>query len=208
MRGTPFRGSTSSVTFEGVYSIVSSFGIADLNHKELFTIHPTGGTCSVNFNELSTGVCNYLKNVTSDVQDQIDTCLKAQEGTVHLTDDITLSGSYMQNDINIPYKFTGVTPNDLHCLSSVHTNEQHQFNTINAVSETVFKVVDGLIKLTEDIALEEYNKHGDAYTFAGATPVEITHLNGVTLFIQSQFDDVNTELDLVNTELELCIKAV
>ena len=64
MRGTPsFRGSTSmcSITFEGVHSIISSFGIADSNHKELFTIHPTGVTCFVDFNKLSTDACNYLK---------------------------------------------------------------------------------------------------------------------------------------------------
>ena len=54
-----FRGSKSSVPFEGVHSITLSFGIADLNYTELFTIHPTGVTCSVNFNDLSNDVCNF-----------------------------------------------------------------------------------------------------------------------------------------------------
>ena len=81
---------------------------------------------------------------------------------------------------------------------------QHQFDTINAVSDTAFKVVDGLIKLTEDIVAEKYNKN--AYTFAGATPAEITHLNDVTHSIQAQFDDGNNEFNAINTELNYCIK--
>ena len=64
---------------------VLSFGISDSTHKEFFTVHPTGVTCSVDFNELSTDFCNYLKNVTIYVQDQIATHFKVQEGTVHLT---------------------------------------------------------------------------------------------------------------------------
>ena len=61
----------------------------------------------------------------------------------------------------------------------MHTNIQHQFDTINAVSETAFKVVNGLIELTEDIIVEGYDENGNIYTFAGATPAEIITLNGV-----------------------------
>ena len=75
MRGTPsFRGGLSTPTLESSHSIVSSFNITDSNHKELFTVHPTSVSCYVAFNELSPTVCNYLKTVNSDVQDQIDTC--------------------------------------------------------------------------------------------------------------------------------------
>ena len=71
------------------------------------------------------------------------------------------------------------------------------------MNDTAFKVVDGLIELTEDITLEGYD---EAYTFAGATTAEITRLNGVTHPIQTQIDEVNTELDALNTELDSCIK--
>ena len=37
----------------------------------------------------------------------------------------------------------------------------------NAVSDTAFKVVNGLINSTEDVTLEGYNEYGDVYTFAG-----------------------------------------
>ena len=76
-------------------------------------------TCSVPFNELSTDMCKYLKNVTSDVQDQINTCLKTEEGVIHLMEDVTLTGSYTHNNLTTPYKYAGVTPNELHCLSGV-----------------------------------------------------------------------------------------
>ena len=82
MRGTPsYRGSLSGLTLEGSHSIATSFSITDDSQNELFTVQPTSVTCSVDFNELSPSVCNYLKNVTSDVQDQIDSCLRPQEGT-------------------------------------------------------------------------------------------------------------------------------
>ena len=123
MRGTPlFRGSLSSRTLEGEHAITTSFGITNSNNEELFKVTPTDVTCSVHFNELSPDVCNYLKNVTSDVQDQIDECLRPRKGVLHLTEEITLTGSYTQNNITTPYTFAGVTPNKLHCLSGVHTN--------------------------------------------------------------------------------------
>ena len=76
MRGTPaYRGSKSSVTFEGIHSVTSSFSIADSNHNKLFMIHLTGATSSVNYSNFSNDVCNYLTNGKSDVQDQFDTCL-------------------------------------------------------------------------------------------------------------------------------------
>ena len=50
MHGTPsYKGSASAVTFEGVNSITSSFGLEDSNHSALFTVHPTGVTCFVDF---------------------------------------------------------------------------------------------------------------------------------------------------------------
>ena len=62
MRGTPsFRGSIAGATLEGAHSITSYFSITDSSHKSLFSIHPTSGTCSVNFNELSPDVFNHLK---------------------------------------------------------------------------------------------------------------------------------------------------
>ena len=51
------------------------------------------------------------------------------------------------------------------------------------MSDTAFKMVNGLIELTEDIILEGY----DVYTFAGTTPAEI--------------------LNEVNTELNFCIES-
>ena len=207
MHGKPsYRGSTSSLTFEGVHSITNAFSIEDSNHNTLFTVQPTSVTCSVDFNDLSSDVCSYLKNVTSDVQDQLDTCLKVQESTLHLTEDLTITGSYTHNNVTTPYKFAGVTLDELHCLSGVHTNIQHQFDTINTVNDTAFKVIDDMIELIEDITLEGYDENGDAYTFAGATPAEITRLNGVTHPIQTQLDEVITELDALNMELDLCIK--
>ena len=68
----------------------------------------------------------HLKNVTSDVQDQINTCLKVQKGVVHLTKDVTLTGSHTLKNITTLDKFAGVTPNELHCLSGVHT-KIHQY---------------------------------------------------------------------------------
>ena len=149
MKGTPsFRGSISSRTFEGEHSITNSFSITNRNNENLLNVTPTAVTCSVHFNELSPNVCNYLKNVSSDVQNQIDECLRPSSGVLHLTEDITVDGCDEKGDA---YTFAGVTPNELHCLSGVHTNIQHQFDTINAVSDTAFKVVSGLIELTEDI---------------------------------------------------------
>ena len=47
MHDTPsYRGSKSSVAFEGVHSTTSS-SIADLNYNELFIINTTGVTCTV-----------------------------------------------------------------------------------------------------------------------------------------------------------------
>ena len=67
MHGTPtFRGSLSTPTLESSHSIISSSSIR-LNY-----VHTTNVTCSVDFNELSHDVCNYLKNVKSDVQNQIN----------------------------------------------------------------------------------------------------------------------------------------
>ena len=66
--------------------------------------------------------------------------------------------------------------------------------------------MNGLIELTEDIIVEGYDEYGNAYTFAGATPAEITHLNGVTHSIQARCDDVNNEFNAINTELNYCIK--
>ena len=117
MRGTPsYRGSLSGLTLEGSHSIVTSFSITDSSQNELFTVQPTSVTCSVDFNELSPSVCNYLKNVTSDVQDQIDACLRPREGVLQLTEDITLTGSYTQNGTTKSYTFAGVTPSEFHCL--------------------------------------------------------------------------------------------
>ena len=123
-----------------------------------------------------------LKHVKSDVQDQINTCLKTQEGVVHLTEDVTVTGSCINKNITTPYKFAGVTPDQLHCLSGVRTNIQPQFYTINAI--------------------EGYDENGNAYIFAGATPAEIVTLNGVTHSIQGQFDEVANEFDVINSEID------
>ena len=83
MRGTPsFRGSLSKTALEGSHAIVSSFSVTDSSHNELFMVNPTSVTFSVNFNELSPDVCNYLKSVNSNVQNQLNTCLKVQESTI------------------------------------------------------------------------------------------------------------------------------
>ena len=71
----------------------------------------------------------------------------------YLTENITLTGSYTHNNTITPYKFTGITPDEIHCLSGEHMNIQQQFDTINAVSDTAFKVVSGLIELMEDITV-------------------------------------------------------
>ena len=97
-----------------------------------------------------------------------------------------------------PYKFAGATPNEIHCLSGVHTNIQHQFDAINAVNDTSFKVVNGLIELPEDITVEGSNEDGDAYIFAATTPADITTLKGVRSSVQGQFDEVNG----INAELD------
>ena len=48
MHGTlSYKGSKSSVTFEGEHYITSSFGLEDSNHNALFTVHPICVTCSV-----------------------------------------------------------------------------------------------------------------------------------------------------------------
>ena len=48
----------------------------------------------------------------------------------------------------------GVTPDEVQCSSGVHANIQHQLDTVDAVSDTACKVVNGLIKLTDDILLQ------------------------------------------------------
>ena len=102
--------------------------------------------------------------------------------------------------------FCGATSSEIASLSGIHTNIQHQLDNITAISDTAFKVVDGLIELTEDITLEGYDVHGNAYTFAGATPAEITALNGVTSPVQTQLDAIINDIDTVNSVLETCIK--
>ena len=83
MRGTPsFRGSLSKPAIEGSHAIVSSFSVTDSSHNELFAVNLTRVTCTVDFNELSPDVCNYLKSVNSNLQNQLDTCLKVQESTI------------------------------------------------------------------------------------------------------------------------------
>ena len=71
------------------------------------------------------------------------------------------------------------------------------------MNNTAFKVVNGLIEITENITVEGYDEYCDAHTFAGATPAEITTRNGVTRSVQGQFDDISREVDVINTELDL-----
>ena len=63
-----------------------------------------------------------------------------QETTLHLTEDVIITGSYTHKNVTIPYKIAGDTPDELHCLSGLHTNIQHQLDTINAVCDTGFKI--------------------------------------------------------------------
>ena len=91
-------------------------------------------------------------------------------------------------------------------LSGIHTNIQHQLDNITAVRDTAFKVVNGLIELTEHIIVEGYDVHGDPYTFAGATPAEITALNDVTSPVQTQFNNITDDIDTINSTRETCIK--
>ena len=67
--------------------------------------------------------------------------------------------------------------------------------------------MNGLIELTEDITVDGYDKNGDAYTFAGATPTEIITLNGVRSSVQGQFDELFNEASVIHAELDMCIKS-
>ena len=58
----------------------------------------------------------------------------------------------------------------------------------------------------EDIIVEGYDVNGDPYTFTGATPAEITALNGVTRPVQTQFNDITDDIDTINSVIETCIK--
>ena len=159
MRGTPsYKGSNSAITFEGTHSIASAFILKDVDHNAILMVTPDDVTCDVPFNNISPDTCVYLKNVTSDVQDQLNTCLKVENGTLHLTENITITGSNTNNEQTTPYTIQGVTPDELHYLSGVHTNIQHQFDTINAVNDTAFKVVNGLIEMSENVTLEGYDE--------------------------------------------------
>ena len=94
-------------------------------------VHPTSVTCSVDFKELSPDVCNYLNSVNSDVQNQLDMCLKVQEGVIHLTEDIMITGTDTYDNVSAPYNFVGVTPDKLQCLLNVHTNIQQRLDQIS-----------------------------------------------------------------------------
>ena len=129
------------------------------------------------------------------IHTNLDLCIKSGNNT--LVDNVTLHGDHL---------FCGATPSEIASLSGIHTNIQHQLDNITAISDTAFKVVDGLIELTEDIILEGYDVHGNAYTFAGATPAKITALNGVMSPVQTQFNTITDDIDTMNLVIESCIK--
>ena len=84
-------------------------------------------------------MCNYLKYVKSDVQHQINTCLKTEDGVIQLTEEIILTGSYTHNDVTTPYKFPfaddvtlignylfcGATSLEIDSLNGLTTRQEH-----------------------------------------------------------------------------------
>ena len=116
-------------------------------------VHLTSVPCSVDFNELSPDVCNYLKSENSNVQNQLDMCLKVQEGVIHLTEDIAITDTHIyDDDVRVPYKFAGVTPEKIQCLSNIHTNIQQRLDqisdTIADAASAKLLVLSGINKST------------------------------------------------------------
>jgi len=165
----------------------------------------TGSTSDLNLLPTYRTKIPFLANVTSDIQNQINTLSNAVGGDAVTLASLGLTATAAQiNWLSIianDFNRSNVDGTEISYLNGLSGNIQSQLNTINTAITNISTggaaiTVSSITDLTNVNAIQ-LNWIGDLYD-SRIQATELQHINGLTTNVQAKFDEIDTTINSIS----------